>query len=320
MRHHEPVGGHVVASCTRARPHDTASAVLARIAAEKPASVELVLMVDGEGRLAGVVRAAALLGAAAGARISSLAEAGFPRVHPDEDQEHAASLALHHAVDALPVVDAGGRPIGVMPAQALLQVLRREHVEDLHRLAGIQRETAQARHAIEDPPLRRVRHRLPWLLVGLAGSALATAAMAAMEARLQANVAIAFFVPALVYLADAIGTQTETLAVRGLSLTRAGLAPLLAGELRTGMLIGAILGLISFPAIWLAFGEPRLASAVALSVFAAGTVANGIGLLFPWLLKRLRFDPAYGTGPASTVVQDVCTILIYFGIVGLFAL
>lgn len=86
------------------------------------------------------------------------------------------------------------------------------------------------------------------------------------------------------------------------------------------MLIGAILGLISFPAIWLAFGEPRLASAVALSVFAAGTVANGIGLLFPWLLKRLRFDPAYGTGPASTVVQDVCTILIYFGIVGLFAL
>ena len=61
-----------------------------------------------------------------------------------------------------------------MPSQALLQVLRREHVEGLHRLAGIKREAARARHAIEDPPLRHARHRLPWLLVGLAGSALAT--------------------------------------------------------------------------------------------------------------------------------------------------
>jgi magnesium transporter len=207
-----------------------------------------------------------------------------------------------------------------MPAQALLQVLRREHVEDLHRLAGIARETSQARHAIEDPPLRRVRHRLPWLLVGLAGSALATAAMASMEGTLRAHVAIAFFIPALVYLADAIGTQTETVAVRGLSLTRAGLAPLLAGELRTGMLIGLVLGLLSLGPIWLAFGDLRLAGAVSVSIVAAGTVANGIGLLFPWLLQRLDFDPAYGTGPASTVVQDVCTLFVYFGVVKAFGL
>lgn len=64
----------------------------------------------------------------------------------------------------------------------------------------------------------------------------------------------------------------------------------------------------------------RLASAVALSIFAAGTVANGIGLLFPWLLKRLRFDPAYGAGPASTIVQDLCTILVYFAVVRAFGL
>jgi magnesium transporter len=217
-------------------------------------------------------------------------------------------------MEALPVIDRAGALVGIMPAQALLHVLRREHVEDLHRLAGIRRETSRARHAIEDPPLRRVRHRLPWLLVGLAGSAVATAAMAAMESTLQANVAIAFFVPALVYLADAIGTQTETVAVRGLSLTRAGLAPLLGGELRTGMLIGAILGALSLVPVWLVFGDVRLAGAVALSILAAGTVANGIGMLFPWLLMRLGFDPAYGTGPGSTVLQDVCTIVVYFAV------
>jgi magnesium transporter len=100
-----------------------------------------------------------------------------------------------------------------MPAQALLQVLRREHVEDLHVLAGIKREASQARHAIEDPPLRRMRHRLPWLLVGLAGSAIATAAMAGFEATFSRQLAVAFFVPGIVYLADAIGTQSEAIAV-----------------------------------------------------------------------------------------------------------
>ena len=311
----EAVQAHMVASVLRARGEETAGEVRARLAAEKPQCVALVLVVNSAGRLRGVIPLASLFSAGAQARVEELRSRGIPTAHPDTDQERAASLALQHGMDALPVVDASGRALGVMPAQALMQVLRREHVEDLHRLAGIQRESAQARHAIEDPPSRRARHRLPWLLVGLAGSAAATAAMAGMERVLQAHIAVAFFVPALVYLADAIGTQTETVAVRGLSLTRAGLAPLLAGELRTGMLIGLVLGALAFAPVWLAFGELRLAAAVALSIFAAGTVANGIGMLFPWMLHRLGFDPAYGTGPGSTIVQDVCTILVYFGVV-----
>jgi magnesium transporter len=244
----------------------------------------------------------------------------FPRVTPETDQEHAASMALEDAVDALPVVDREGRLLGLMPSQALLQVLRQEHVEDLHRLAGIQRETAQARNAIEDSPLRSARHRLPWLLVGLAGAMVATAAMAGFESTLQANVAIAFFVPGLVYIADAIGTQSETIAVRGLSLTRSGIGHLLAGELRTGMLIGATLGLLSFPAILVAFGDARLAAAVATAIFFAGSVAAAIGLLFPWVLARLGRDPAYGSGPVATVIQDILSLLVYFVVLRAFGI
>jgi magnesium transporter len=317
---HETVGAHLVGSVARGYGDETAAAALARLAADKPTNVELICVIDGAGRLLGALPIGRMFALSGAVAMRDAMDPVFPRVVPDDDQEHAASVALHHGVDALPVVDHEGRLLGIMPSQALLQVLRREHVEDLHRLAGIQRESAQAKHAIEDPPMRRVRHRLPWLLVGLGGSALATAAMAAMETTLQANVAIAFFVPALVYLADAIGTQTEAVAVRGLSLTRTGLGPLLAGEVRTGMLIGAILGLISFVPVWLAFGDVRLAAAVAVTIVVAGTVANGIGLLFPWALKRLGFDPAYGTGPGSTVVQDVCTILSYFAIVKAFGI
>jgi magnesium transporter len=320
VKHHEPVGGHVVASFARARAEERAGAVLARIAVEKPANVELVLVVGGDGRLAGVVPIARLFAAQESAPLSKIQDPHFPHVRPTDDQEHAASLALHHGVDALAVVDAQGRPLGVMPSQALLQVLRREHVEDLHVLAGIKRESSQARHAIEDPPLRRMRHRLPWLLVGFAGSAVATAAMAGFESTLSRHLAVAFFVPGIVYLADAIGTQSEAIAVRGLSLTRAGIGHLLAGEVRTGMLIGACLGLLSFVPVWLAFGEARLAGAVATAIFAAGTSAAALGLLLPWWLARSGRDPALGSGPLATVIQDILSLLVYFSVVRAFGL
>jgi magnesium transporter len=252
--------------------------------------------------------------------LGEVMDASFPSIGADEDQETAASLALHHGVDALPVVDRSGTLVGVVPAQVLLQVLRREHVEDLHLLAGIRREETKSRHAIEDPPSRRARHRLPWLLIGLVGGALATAAMAGFEATLQKTVAAAFFVPALVYLTDAIGTQSEAIAVRGLSLTRAGIGHLLAGELRTGMLIGAALGLIAFLPTLLAFGDARLAAAVSTSIFAAGSIAAAIGITLPWLLARRGVDPAYGSGPVATVIQDILTIVIYFAVLQAFGI
>jgi magnesium transporter len=178
----------------------------------------------------------------------------------------------------------------------------------------------KARHAIEDPPLRRARHRLPWLVFGLAGGALATAAMAGFEATLERMVAVAFFVPALVYLADAIGTQSEAVAVRGLSLTRSGIGHLLAGELRTGMLIGVALGVIAFLPVLLVFGDVRLAAAVSTSIFIAGSVAAAIGIGLPWLLARRGVDPAYGSGPVATVIQDILTIVVYFMVLQAFGI
>lgn len=151
----------------------------------------------------------------------------------------------------------------------------------------------------------------------LNGSMVATFIVARFEQALSSKVAIAFFVPGLVYLADAIGTQTEAVAVRGLSLSHSRLAHLVGGELRTGLLIGLTLGLITLPAVWLVFGDFRLAAAVALALFCAGGVATTIGLLLPWLLQRLGTDPAYGSGPLATIIQDVLSLLIYFLVVSL---
>ena len=146
----------------------------------------------------------------------------------------------------------------------------------------------------------------------MAGSALATAMMARFESALAAHIAVVFFIPAIVYLADAVGTQSEAVAVRGLSLTGADLAPLLAGEFGTGILIGLVLGMLAFLLVWLSFGSAALAMTVAIALVVASSVATTIGFLLPWLFARLGYDPAMGSGPVGTVVQDVLSLLIYF--------
>ena len=294
---------------------DTAEPVRKQIRADGRSDWELLCVIDEQGRLLGTLSAAELLALPDAAVLGDVVTRNQPRVRFDTDQEAMASMALHHGVAAMPVVDATGHLIGVVGSVTMMDILRREHVEDLHRLAGVTRESEGARNALEDPPLRSARHRLPWLIVGLGGSVVATFIVARFETALAAKPALAFFVPGLVYLADAIGTQSEAVAVRGLSLSHVGIGRLIGNELRTGLVIGTVLALLAFPMVWLVFGEPRLAAAVGLALAGASLVASVLGLVLPWLLARFGSDPAYGSGPLATIVQDVLSLLIYFGCV-----
>lgn len=310
----ETAAQHAVTRVPTARASETVREVLARLPGHAYDYAGSVYVLDDAARLLGMAHMAQLLAAPPAQTILAAARTDFPEVFPETDQEAVASLAIVHGLTAVPVVDRERRLVGVVPPDALFNVLRREHVEDLHRLAGIRRETIRARNAMEAPPMRRARDRLPWLLVGLAGSMLATLVMSWFEAALQAKLAIAFFVPAIVYLADAVGTQSEAIAVRGLSLSNTPVRDLIGGELRTGLLIGLSLGALTLPFTWLVFGDWQLAFAVALSLVVAGSVATTIGLGFPWLLARFGKDPAYGSGPIATIIQDVLSLIIYFTI------
>lgn len=292
---------------------ETAAALRERARQTPTSDWILACVVDTGGHLVGALTLAELLVLPETALLGDACRRDVERVVTGTDEEHVASIALDRGAMALPVVDDAGRLVGVVGPKRLMHILRREHVEDLHRLAGITREESMARHAIEDPPMRRARHRLPWLLVGLFGSALATLVMSRFEATLAALPAIAFFVPGLVYLADAIGTQSEAVAVRGLSLSHARIGTLIGGELRTGLLLGAVLAAVAFPLTWWVFDQQALAMAVALALAGASAAASMLGLLLPWLLHRLDIDPAYGSGPLATIIQDVLTLLVYFG-------
>jgi magnesium transporter len=300
-----------------AGPGDTVGALRRRMAESGFDILDPIIAVDGSGHYQGIIRLAGLLDGDGERPAHALLDPHWPAVNPATDQEHVAELARASRLIGVPVVAKSGQAIGCISATLLLDVLWREHTEDMHRLAGIMKPMDAARHALDEPPQMRAWHRLPWLGVGLVGSSIATGVMASFEATFAGNVKLAFFVPAIVYLADAIGTQTEAVAVRGLSLSHRPFPELLRGETAAGALIGLVLAVSVFLGVGAAFQDVRLAAVVALAILAAGTIAATVGLTLPWILSRWGLDPAFGSGPLATIIQDVLSILIYLGAVAL---
>jgi magnesium transporter len=281
-------------------------------------SLDTIYVVDTHDRLIGLVALPKLMTAAGHVKVHEVMSTELKFAKLGADREELLSLAHQNRLSSVPIVDERGRLAGCVTATALIDTALREHTEDVNRLAGILHFESRSQHALTESPGRRAMHRLPWLLVGLVGSVAATLVMAGFEDRIASHVAIAFFVPAIVYLADAIGTQSEAVTVRGLALLKEPhLFRLLLGELAAGFLIGLGLGVVAFGAVLAAMWDLKLALAVALAICIAGSLAAVCGLFFPWLLSRFRVDPAFASGPVATVVQDVLSLLVYFTIIGL---
>ncbi|MGH8869837.1 MAG: magnesium transporter [Actinomycetes bacterium] len=296
-------------------PTEVASDVLRRLVGHEYESAAVVA-VCVEDRLVGVVTIERLLAAGPRSTIGEIMDPDPPTVSRGTDQEVAAWRAVEHGERGLAVVGQDGRFHGLIAPQRLLAVLLAEHDEDMSRLGGYLHTTAEARTASTEPVVDRLWHRLPWLLVGLAGALAAAGIVGSFEAALERSVLVAFFIPGVVYIADAVGTQTEALVIRGLSVG-VGIRRVAFREIVTGLLVGAILGCLSAPAVWLLWGEAEVALAVAVSVFSASSIATLIAMALPWLIGRLGLDPAFGSGPLATVVQDLLSIIVYFAAVSL---
>jgi magnesium transporter len=243
-----------------------------------------------------------------------LMDADAPVVAPGVDQEVAAWRAVQHAESALAVVDAAGYFVGLIPPHSLLRVLLQEHEEDLARLGGLLKNTSMARQASEEVVLQRCWHRLPWLLMGLVGALMSADIVGWFEKSLEDVVMLAFFVPGIVYLADAVGTQTETVVVRGLSVG-VGLRQMVRRELLTGAVIGVALALVALPVLYWRWGQGWVAVGVSLALCAACSTATVAAMALPWVFDVCDVDPAFGSGPLATVIQDLLSIVMYFVIV-----
>jgi magnesium transporter len=208
---------HATGHVPRARPADLAGRVRESLLGRRFDCADDVAVLEGA-KLVGVVPIERLLAAPGDAPVASLMDADPPAVSPGASQERVAWQMVEHGESSIALVDAEGRFVGLIPPHRMLAALLAEHEEDIARLAGYLAGAKRARGAAEEDVRRRLRHRMPWLLIGLAGAMASAGIMAAFERQLEEKVLLALFVPAIVYLADAVGTQTEAVLIRGLSV------------------------------------------------------------------------------------------------------
>jgi magnesium transporter len=303
--------GHATRAVPVAGPDDVIESVHRTLLSSRFESAADIVVLD-RGRLVGLARIEDVLSAPLDARVGDVMDRDPPVLSPDSSQEIAAMKAVAHGQGALAVAADDGAWMGVIPAWRMLGVLLREHDEDLARLSGYLRETDSARSALTEPVVRRFWHRLPWLLVGLIAAMGAAALVGGFESELENDVALAFFIPGVVYIADAVGTQTEALVVRGMSVGVA-MGSVFARELLTGAFIGWVLAAAALP-LAMVWADADVALVVSLSVFAASAVATVVATGLPVVLRRVGRDPAFGAGPLATVLQDLLTLAIYFAL------
>jgi magnesium transporter len=309
---HRPVGELLVAAVPRASPAQRAGEVRTALLSGSFESASDIVVVEDE-RVLGLVALEALIDADPDARVRELVRAGSAQISEDADQELAAALAARNGLRTVAVVDAQGRFKGLVPAERLIAVLVEEHEEDLARIGGSLASSSAARRASEEAVSRRLWHRLPWLALGLAGAMLSAGIVASFEEELRAEVLLAVFVPAVVYMADAVGTQTETVVIRGMSLG-VPIGRVAVRELLTGLIIGVLIAVTFFAFAIAVWHDTRVAAVVSLALFVSTSVATAVAMSLPYALARLGRDPAFGSGPLATVIQDLLSIAAYFTI------
>jgi len=200
-------------------------------------------------------------------------------------------------------------------------VVEEEATEDIHKFGGVA--------ALEDPYLKvgffeMLRKRAIWLAVLFLGEMLTATAMGHFEDEIAKAVVLAMFVPLIISSGGNSGSQAATLIVRALALAELRLGDwwrVFLRELRSGLSLGGWLGLIGFLRIWLwqqlglyDYGPHHLRVGLTVWVSLVGVVAFGslAGSMLPFVLRRLRFDPATSSAPFVATLVDVTGLVIYF--------
>lgn len=302
----------MTAAVPRAALTDNVARALARLRDGPFDEAGHLYLVDKQSRLLGQVPVERLLAAGPEQALADLQGPPPLEVSPDEVAESVALLAVERHEADVTVVDGQRRLLGAIPIGRLLALLHDEHVDDFLRKGGV-----GSIHPAPTEPHRTVdafRARIPWLILGLIGGWLAAGIAGTFEAALQQEIALAFFLPLVVYMADAVGTQTETVLVRTLAYGPVSLCLHLWREGLLGLLIGGTIGTVAGVGLYLFGGHRQLALVISITLLATSCVATLVATLLPLALDRLGVDPALASGPIATVLQDLLSVAMYLGI------
>ncbi|HZP81666.1 MAG TPA: magnesium transporter [Chthonomonadaceae bacterium] len=278
-------------------------------------TINVVYIVNGGRRLAGVCSIRDLLMAAPQQPVSALMNPEPIAVAPETDQQEVARLISQYDLLAIPVVDAAGRMAGIVTVDDVIDVLVEEFNEDIARLVGTDAEEMERR-----TPAQVARLRLPWLMGTMLIELGAGAVISHFDGVLKQVILLASFMPVISAVSGNVGLQAAAIVVRGLDTGHVSLANwgrAVGKELLTSLLMALVCGLALgiVGASWsrhLPFGLV-IGGAMTASMLTAGFM----GTVIPMLSKRLGFDPATTAGPFETAFQDVIGFAVFLWLASL---
>jgi magnesium transporter len=270
-------------------------------------------VLDGDQRLRGIVPTRRLLLSPPEASLADIMVAKVITIPAGATVLDACEFFIQHRLLAFPVVDDDGRMLGVVDIQLYtdeVEQLSDANVrDDLFQLIGV-----HAARGRSESPLSAFGQRFPWLGCNLAAGILAAFLTGLFQQELDRAVALAYFIPVVLNMAESVSSQSVSLALQmlhGQRPTWQGMAARLRGEFGTGLMLGlasgAVVALVAL--VWL--GQTTVALCLVGGITGGVAGAAVLGLALPMMLRLFHLEPRVAAGPIALAGADILTIVLY---------
>ena len=275
-------------------------------------NVNYVYVVDGAGRLSGVLMMRDLVLNLSSALLSDIMVRNVISVYTDDDLDDIADLLLEKHLLAVPVVDDEKRIKGVVLATQLVSELQEEGFEDAQKMFG-----AGSDEQASSTSLFAIQKRLPWLQVNLATAFLAAAVVGAFTGLIEQITVLAAFLPVVAGQGGNAGAQALAVMLRSLALDE--IDPrrprrTLFKEARVGFVNGVVTGLVAGALAALFSGNTALGVVIATAMTLNLVIAGVAGAAIPLVMARVGQDPAQSSNIILTTVTDIVGFASFLGL------
>ncbi|HAJ75264.1 MAG TPA: magnesium transporter [Gammaproteobacteria bacterium] len=229
-----------------------------------------------------------------------------------------AQLFEQHDWVSAPVVDDGGKLLGRITIDDVVDVIRDSTEHSLMSMAGLDEEDDTFA-----PVVKTARRRALWLGVNLMTAVFASFVIFLFQDTIDQVVYLAVLMPIVANMGGVAGTQTLTLVVRSLALGH--ISPsnsrwLLIRELGVAGLNGTLWALVVSMITLFWYGDLQLSLIIAAAMLINLVTAALAGAYLPLFLKRIDIDPALAGTVALTTVTDSIGFFAFLGLAQVFYL
>lgn len=282
---------------------------------ELPGHSDQLYVVDGAQVLRGVLPLARVVVADLDRSTAELLEPERMRFHPEDSAEEAARAFERYDLVSAPVVGAGGRLIGRLTVDAVVDYIRQRSAESELAKGGLAEE-----EDIFAPVLHSFRNRWWWLAINLVTAFIASRVIDAFENTIESLVALAALMPIVAGIGGNSGNQTITMIVRALALGQ--IQPgtwrkLVRREITVALMNGVVWGTLLGAIVFVLYRNLALGGVLALAMVLNLVLSAVMGVAIPWARVRLGRDPAMGSSVLITACTDSGGFFIFLGLASL---